>query len=44
MARVISKISFGNIKPGDCIARFDNPIFARGHYWVQRGWAEIKSQ
>lgn len=42
MTRIISKVHFGSIKPGDCIATFDNAIFASAHYWVQRGWAEIE--
>ena len=42
MARVISKISLGSIRPGDTIAKFDNAIFAPAHYWVQRGWAYVE--
>jgi len=42
--KVISKQAFGSIKPGDSIATFDSPIFAAGHYWVQRGWAYVETQ
>jgi hypothetical protein len=42
MASVISKVNFGSIKVGDTIATFKMGCLADCHYWVQRGWAEVK--